>query len=97
MEPARARIVEDFPYPVAVPYALAFDVGQPASLRRWTLCFTEYHHKPLHRRRTKDQPWRIFLAARSKNASRMSRAGHQKPAVEKTMGASYLPSPKNFL
>ena len=42
MEPARARIVEDFPYPVAVPYALAFDAGQPASLRRSALCFTEY-------------------------------------------------------
>ena len=42
MEPARARIVEDFPYPVALPYALAFDAGQPASLRRWALCFTEY-------------------------------------------------------
>jgi tetratricopeptide (TPR) repeat protein len=42
MESARRRVLDDFPYPVAYPYALVFDAGQPASIRRWALCFTEY-------------------------------------------------------
>jgi len=42
MELPRRRILDDFPYPVAYPYSLIFDESQPASLRRWSLCFTEY-------------------------------------------------------
>jgi tetratricopeptide (TPR) repeat protein len=42
MEPARRRVLDDFPYPVAYTYSLVFDQGQPASLRRWALYFTEY-------------------------------------------------------
>ena len=42
MELPRRRILDDFPYPVAHPYSLIFDESQPASLRRWSLCFTEY-------------------------------------------------------
>ncbi len=42
VEPARQRVLDDFPYPVAYPYALIFDANQPASIRRWALCFTEY-------------------------------------------------------
>jgi tetratricopeptide (TPR) repeat protein len=42
MEPARSHILQAFPYPVAYPYSLVFDEDSPASIRRWTLCFTEY-------------------------------------------------------
>ncbi len=42
VETARQRVLDDFPYPVAYPYALVFDANQPASIRRWALCFTEY-------------------------------------------------------
>jgi hypothetical protein len=42
MEPARPRIVNDFPYPVAYPYPLIFAEAGPPSVRRWALCFTEY-------------------------------------------------------
>jgi hypothetical protein len=42
MDPARPRIVHDFPYPVAYPYTLIFDEASPPSVRRWALCFTEY-------------------------------------------------------
>jgi hypothetical protein len=42
MEPGRARVLDDFPFPVACPYARIFDAGQPASLRRWSLIFTQY-------------------------------------------------------
>jgi tetratricopeptide (TPR) repeat protein len=42
MSAARARVLSDFPYPVAYPYALVFAADSPPSLRRWALCFTEY-------------------------------------------------------
>jgi tetratricopeptide (TPR) repeat protein len=42
LEPGRQRVLDDFPYPVALPYSLVFDLSQPASVRRWTLCFTQY-------------------------------------------------------
>jgi len=42
MELPRRRILDDFPYPVAYPYSLIFDERQQASLRSWSLCFTEY-------------------------------------------------------
>ena len=42
MELPRRRILDDFPYPVAYPYSLIFDESQQASLRRWSLYFTEY-------------------------------------------------------
>src|SRR5262249_9656937 len=42
MEPARTRIQNDFPTPVAYSYALIFDRKRSPSVRRWALCFTEY-------------------------------------------------------
>ena len=42
MEPARPRILNEFPTPVAYTYALIFDRNRDASVRRWALCFTEY-------------------------------------------------------
>jgi bifunctional DNase/RNase/tetratricopeptide (TPR) repeat protein len=42
MHEPRLRFLDEFPYPVAYPYSLIFDVQKPASARRWALCFTEY-------------------------------------------------------
>jgi tetratricopeptide (TPR) repeat protein len=42
MEPARPRILNEFPTPVAYTYAFIFDLHRDASVRRWALCFTEY-------------------------------------------------------
>ena len=42
MEPMRGRFRDDFPYPVAHPYALIFDSALSAVERRWALCFTQY-------------------------------------------------------
>ena len=42
MDPPRARIRDQFPTPVAYPYALIFDPAHDPSVRRWALCFTEY-------------------------------------------------------
>ena len=43
---ARPRVLNDFPYPVAYPYSLIFDEGEPPSNQRWGLCFTEYQLLP---------------------------------------------------
>jgi len=42
MEPARRRVLDQFPTPVAYTYSLIFDPALSASSRRWALCFTEY-------------------------------------------------------
>jgi tetratricopeptide (TPR) repeat protein len=42
VDPARSRILNDFPTPVAYTYGLIFDASRDASVRRWALCFTEY-------------------------------------------------------
>jgi hypothetical protein len=42
MEPARPRILDGFPTPVAYSYGLVFDRDRSPSVRRWALCFTEY-------------------------------------------------------
>ena len=42
MDQPRARIRDQFPTPVAYPYALIFDPAHDPSVRRWALCFTEY-------------------------------------------------------
>jgi tetratricopeptide (TPR) repeat protein len=42
MESARQRVLNDFPYPVAFPYAIALDHERDLPSRRWALCFTEY-------------------------------------------------------
>jgi hypothetical protein len=42
MEPARPRILDEFPTPVAYSCALIFDAARNPSVRRWALCFTEY-------------------------------------------------------
>ena len=42
MEPARRRVLDDFPFPMAYPYKLIFDPAIAPSSRRWALCFTEY-------------------------------------------------------
>src|SRR3954447_963941 len=36
------RVLNDFPYPVAYPYGLAFAGATPPPVRRWALCYTEY-------------------------------------------------------
>jgi hypothetical protein len=42
MDQPLARVLTDFPYPVAYPYSLVFDPAHRPSQRRWALCFTEY-------------------------------------------------------
>jgi hypothetical protein len=42
MVPARSRILDEFPTPIAYSYALIFDAARNPSVRRWALCFTEY-------------------------------------------------------
>ena len=51
MVPARPRVWNDFPYPVAFPYVRIFDEGQPASLRRWALSLACQFQSPARRRR----------------------------------------------
>ncbi|MEZ6140855.1 MAG: hypothetical protein R3B84_09815 [Zavarzinella sp.] len=38
----RSSIIDQFPYPIALPYSLIFDESLLPSERRWALCFTQY-------------------------------------------------------
>lgn len=42
MVASNARVLSDYPYPIAYPCSLALLADDPASKRVWALCFTVY-------------------------------------------------------